>query len=209
MTWRLREILPAEFLLSLNDAYPEFNRYITSYEEKLFLNPRPDELVAIEKTQADLQGLSDEVALRGERVRLPRPFLFTLGYEASHPKRQEAGQKRPWTVVLYDNAGEQFLPGADSVHDPGTLHVAHAKAILFLFDPTKDPRFRARMRTDDPQTRLPTTERQVTLLAELRDRIARFRTVGPVGKHEAPLLVVVTKATSGRGSSEARGPSRH
>ena len=43
---------------------------------------------------------------------------------------------------LYDNAGEHFLPGRDTLGSPVTRHLARSRVLFFLFDPTQDPRFR-------------------------------------------------------------------
>ena len=56
-------------------------------------------------------------------------------------------------LCVYDNAGEHFSPGEESASSPVTQHLARSAAVVFLYDPTQDPRFRAACRglSEDPQ----------------------------------------------------------
>ncbi len=51
MTWRLRQILPTDFKITMTDTDPIANARLHEYEEQQFLNSNPDSLVAIAKTQ--------------------------------------------------------------------------------------------------------------------------------------------------------------
>ena len=76
------------------------------YEELQFLNPNPNALVAIQKTET--QGdLYDTVLFGDQTINYPRPFMFTLQPAAQHPN-QHLGQKLSRVLCLYDNAGESF-----------------------------------------------------------------------------------------------------
>ena len=81
------------------------------------------------------------------RSTYPRPFLFTMQPQDGHPGGDPARLAR--MLCLYDNAGEHFQPGQDTATSPVTRHLARSRAILFLFDPTQDPRFRAVCRGSD------------------------------------------------------------
>jgi hypothetical protein len=194
MTWQLRQTLAQYFSISFGDADPTANRSLNEYEELLFLNSNQDQLAAIRKTE--LQGDLYDTVLYGEQtVSYPRPFVFSLKPLPNH--RNFAGMTRlSRALCLYDNAGEHFLPGQDTASSPVTRHLARSKVLLFLFDPTQDPRFRRACseKTSDPQMRgVARTMRQETVLAEAADRVRRFGGLGQGEQHSAPLIVVTTK----------------
>lgn len=199
MTQRLRDILPRSFCLGFTDADPVSNHLLHEYESLQFLNPNQDALVAIEKT--DVQGdLYDTVLFGDQRISYPRPFMFTLAPTGKHPNQGVAGVSR--VLCLYDNAGESFLPGSDSASSPVTRHIALSRALMFLFDPTQDMRFRKLCtgKTDDPQMKERSERfareravRQDTVLAEAAQRVRRFTGLAQNQKHSRPLIVVVTK----------------
>jgi hypothetical protein len=100
-------------------------------------------------------------------------------------------------VCLYDNAGEHFRPGMDSAAAPGTQHLARSRLLMFLFDPTQNPRFRDRCRafSTDPQlagaARL---TRQELILTEAAQRVRRYTGLPHDRRHDRPLVVVLTKS---------------
>lgn len=194
MTWQLRKTLSSQFSLSFTDADPAANRNLNEYEELLFLNPNPDALVAIRKTE--LQGeLYDVVQFGDQRINYPRPFVFALRPLADHPAHEQ-GERLARGVCLYDNAGEHFQPGADTIGSPATRHLALSRVLFFVFDPTQDPRFRAACEatTKDPQMRdRARTFRQETVLLEAADRVRRYGGLTHGAKHQRPLVVIVTK----------------
>jgi hypothetical protein len=200
MTWNLRQLLPNQFSLAMNDTDAVTNARLHEYEEQQFLNPNPDQLVSIAKTE--MQGdLYDNVNMGDHSVTLPRPFLFTLQPLTSHP--QFSNIKRVSRVVcLYDNAGESFLPGQDTSSSPVTRHLALSKCLFFLFDPTQDPRFRRACegKSDDPQMKprserlaREATVRQDTILLEAISRVRRHAGLRDDELHQRPLIIVVTK----------------
>ncbi len=154
MTWELRRVLPTQFGVGFADADTVSNRVLSEYEETLFLPGETDDVVAIRKTE--LQGeLYDQIQLGQQLVSLPRPFMFMIRPPAQHSTPQHsAGVKTSNRIMcLYDNAGEHFQPGADSVSSPVTQHLAKSRVLMFVYDPTQDIRFRERCRTfsQDPQ----------------------------------------------------------
>jgi hypothetical protein len=192
MTWRLRHLLPSAFSVAFTDADAVCNRALHEYEQTLFLQEDPAAWVALRKTE--LQGdLYDQIQLGRNVVNLPHPFLFFV--RPSGGAAADAGR----VLCLYDNAGEHFQPGADSVTSPVTRHLAHSAALLFLFDPLQDPRFRARCRraageTHDPQLDAPAMNaRQDAILVEAAVRVRRYARLAPGDKHAGILAVVVTK----------------
>jgi hypothetical protein len=195
MTWQLRKILPKYFALSFSDIDPTSNRTVNEYEEQLFLSPEPDKLTAIRKTE--LQGdLYDTVLYSDQTVSYPRPFVFSIKPTRDHPHLDRV-RKLGKVLCLYDNAGEHFLPGQDTVGSPVTRHLAQSRVLLFLFDPTQDPRFREACQgySEDPQLRESTrTSRQESILHEAADRVRRLTGLSQLERHHRPLVVIVTKA---------------
>ncbi len=200
MTWRLRRVLPTLFSLGFSDADPVFNHRLEEYESLQFLNPKQDELVVIEKT--DVQGDPyDSVLFGDQRVNYPRPFVFSVAPVDGHPNYLGAARAAR-VLCMYDNAGESFLPGADTAASPVTRHLARSRVLMFLFDPTQDMRFRRLCsgKTSDPQM-LERSERldrerpvrQETILAEAAQRVRHFAGLGQNQKHRRPLVVIVTK----------------
>lgn len=194
--WRMRQSFPTQFGLSFADADPLSNRLINEHEERLFLQNDPQALVHIEKTQ--LQGSTYDSVLfsPGEPTLLPRPFLFTIAPTRGHPNERNAAEAR---VVLcaYDNAGEHFLPGADTPTAPGTQHLARSRVILFVYDPTLDPRFREQLRSrpgDAPAKAPAVTGRQDVILGETAQRLRTYRSNAATARIDVPLIVVVSKS---------------
>jgi len=200
MTWKMRQMLPSKFALSMNDADAMANARLHEYEEKQFLNPDPESLVALEKTET--QGdLYDTVNMGDHSLVLPRPFMFTLQPLSKH-FNYKSSKRVSRVMCLYDNAGESFLPGADTATSPVTRHLALSKCLFFLFDPTQDPRFRraCQGKSADPQMAARSSRltregsvRQDTILLEAINRVRRHAGLREDDLHQRPLTIVVTK----------------
>lgn len=194
MLWQLRSILP-RMGWSLVDADPLANARVHEAEQSLFLSETPDTPAALAKTATEGADLYRTVRINGNDIRLPRPFQFTIS-PASKTSRLER------VLVLYDNAGEHFLPGGESSGAPITEHLARSNVLMFLLDPTQDPRLRARCASVDPQ--LSTGPRgkgfsnagvrQDTILSEVAQRVRRQTGLSQTAKHKAPLIVILAKA---------------
>ena len=195
MVWKLREGLPKKFSLSWLDIDPAANHLINGYEEQLFLTADPDALTYIAKTEE--QGdIYDVVKIAGQSTAFTRPFLFSLRPTPTHPHFHQAANIAR-VMCLYDNAGESYLPGADSPARPVTQHLGKAQLILFLFDPTQDPRMRAKCTpiSTDPQIKSGRkTVRQEPLLNEAAARLRRYSGLGPQDRTQRPLMVLVSKS---------------
>ncbi|MFO0957187.1 MAG: hypothetical protein U0800_06930 [Isosphaeraceae bacterium] len=195
-TMELRKALPRHFGISFADSDPAINHALTQYEEALFLNPDARRLIPlaqlIEKTQ--LQGdLYSTVAYGQHTVSYVRPYLFSMrGLE--NPDAARRGGVADRLLCLYDNAGEHFQPGQDNANAPVTRHLAVSRAVLFLFDPTQDPRFREACGDagidlgDGDRARL---GRQELILHEAAARIRKYASQGEAG--DRLLIVVVSK----------------
>lgn len=195
MTWELRQRLARQFSIIFGDGDKEANWILNHYEETLFLPDDPDKPVVLDKTRT--QGdLYRTVNLGGQETQLPKPFLFSIHPGNDHPRaslRARLGR----IVCLYDNAGEHYGVGQDTALSPVTRHLARSKVLMFLFDPTQDPRFRARCKglSSDPQILEPrNTVRQETILTEATLRVRRHAGLSAYQKFERPLLVLVAKS---------------
>ena len=199
--WQLRQKLPDLFALTFADADPLCNRIITDNEEQLFLQDEDSRLVYIEKTE--LAGAHyDSVQFDpGQPTLFPRPFLFAIRPMRDHVNGHGA-ETLSEVLCLYDNAGEQFLPGADIPSAPGTQHLARSKNLFMIFDPLQDVRFRTllRERVSDPQlSQSSRAFRQDVVLQEMVDRVRRYAGMSSDARVRRPLTVIVTK-------SDAWGP---
>jgi len=195
MSWKCRTTLPDQFLISFADADGTANQWLTEYEENLFIQASDDALQSIVKTE--LRGhMYREVSLGGMNTSLPLPSVFTLQAEESSLYHREANHFVNRSLVVYDNAGEHFLPGEDSSANPGTQHLLHAAALLFMLDPTKDPRFRKSLsNSDDPQlTRDGLIQRQDTVFTETLNRIRLHLGLDGNEQYRKPVVVLLSKS---------------
>jgi hypothetical protein len=87
--------------------------------------------------------------------------------------------------------------GQDTALTPVTRHLSRSKVLMFLLDPTQDPRFRARCKavSQDPQIVEPMqTVRQETILSEAAIRFRKHASLSAYQKAGRPLLVLVAKS---------------
>ncbi len=193
----LRRELPGKYGIGFTDADSTANVPLIAYEEHLFHHLQPNEQVPlsdlIPKTQ--LHGaFYQTVAIGGQAVSLPKPMSFMMEPLEPHPRYRDGSASK--LVCLYDNAGEHFLPGGDSVASPGTRHMAESNFLLYLYDPTQDPRWHEMMRKDCPGNEIPTTRqprRQEDVLREAFTRVRKLRGLADGAKHDRPLLIILNK----------------
>ncbi|MDR1270944.1 MAG: hypothetical protein LBK82_15625 [Planctomycetaceae bacterium] len=201
MVWQLRKTMTRDFCMNFTDADPTLNKRIRDYEMKQFMGgDAPDVPVAIEKT--DIQGdIYNNTFIDGHLTSLAQPFSFTISPLPSYPFPQHASNVTQ-AVCMYDNAGESFLPGADNVSQPVTRHLATSDAILFLFDPTQDLRFKNTCReiVNDPQMNPAlggdvrrSKVNQSSVLTEMITRIRTHSHTPPHEKIKTPIIIVLTK----------------
>lgn len=195
MTWELRRHLPADFGLAFTDADTVSNQALNEYEATLFLPEDSNAHVAIRKTEEQGE-LYDQIHLGGQDVTLPRPFLFNVRPTDRHPHADQRARLSR-VICMYDNAGESFQPGKDRAGSPVTMHLARSRVLMFVFDPTQDPRFREQCipLSQDPQLgTYRSSQRQETLLLEAAQRVRQYSNLPPNKKHGSPLMVIVPKA---------------
>jgi hypothetical protein len=194
MTWDLRNTLSRNFAISFTDTDAVNNQILNDFEETVFLHSDEQELVALRKTE--LQGeLYNQVLMDNMLINLPKPFMFTITPAEHHPQYEQVRQSMSRTLVLYDNAGEHFEPGMDSVDNPTTQHLLHSDTIFFLFDPTKDVRFRRRLSGGkDPQLAASSrVQRQEIILTEMINRIKKYSGMRSGRKTAKTLIILVAK----------------
>lgn len=194
MTHQCRRMFPTRFKLAFEDADTLTNRGINSNEQTLFEEDE-EKLVYIEKT--NLTGDQYRtVVLSDQRIFLPTPFLFNVKPASDHVHADRA-ERMNQLLCLYDNAGEHFHPGEDTTLAPGTLHVARARVLMFLYDPIQDPALRRKCQTfsRDPQLfESVRTAQQSTIVIEMAKRVRTYAHLPPHRKVNQPLLVLVCKS---------------
>jgi len=182
---RLPSILAEKTSLRWENHDPEGNMNLENYKDRI-LGARSPEEAAIEKTV--IGGITyREVHKGGRGIPMPIPFHYRI-----YGKDNDF----PLTCTFYDNAGEHFTPTESVEKNPGSLHVARAQAIMFLFDPLQSPKI-ARVMSDlgvsDPQLHQPMPDLQEVILAEMKTRIHRVRNILSGDQLDLPLAFVVGK----------------
>jgi hypothetical protein len=196
MIQQLREVLFHEFRVRFDDADPASNSVLTGYIESLFGRQDDDAPVPLGELIAKTQMAGDlyvPVTFGPQIVSYPRPFVFSLQPTAEHPGAK--GRARLSRMLcLYDNAGEHFRPNANRVTNPCADHLALSRAVLFLFDPSQDRKFRAECRgeTQSKAGGVPPSQ-QITILNEVAKRVRDYKGLPPDQACETPLVVVLTK----------------
>ncbi len=185
LTHELQEKLPANFSVAFKDGDPSGNILLNQMRNTLFSAMTPEDAL-LGKTA--LEGATYEKLPRlGRMVSLPRPFIYSLSRN-DQPRRETS-------IILYDNAGEHFEPGIDIHDSPGAMHVANSAGLIFLFDPTANTRFKAKLvGVEDPQLSLKgRIDQQDSILVEMETRIKRVMGLSREDRINTPLAFVVGK----------------
>ena len=199
----LRELFAREFAINFTDVDAAMNAILLGYERRLFGLGDSEKLTSLDKTQMDGE-LYKAVRMNDQTVMLPQPFLFSM----KPVKAKGAGR----VMCLYDNAGEHFLPGENTSASRGTQHMAHAKMLLYLYDPIQNPSFRRYCAavSSDPQIQDQVVAEQLpqeAILSEAARRIRDLKRLRPSDSVDKVLMVLVTKAdiwAAGNGGAVAR-----
>jgi len=185
----LKERLRADFSIGFVDADGEQNSWISAYENNIFnLGILP------EKTSLSVGASSyHEVKINGMNVLLTNPAIFAL--------RDERAQRDFFTkeinkiLVMHDNAGEHYLPGQDSAETPGTRHLKHSEAIMFVFDPTANSGFGKTFSSDDNFTaNMAGWQPQAQIFTNAMQTIKRHNKNNTQSKYKRPVIVMISKA---------------
>jgi hypothetical protein len=176
----------ADFGLELFDADPRFNMVLHRNESILFDTQDPAADVTLPKTDVGGNELYRVARVGGRPELLPRPAYFVSRHEESQDRS---------LMVLYDNAGEHFLPGAkEASAESSTRHLERSTAIVIVFDPIQDARFRRRFAQDFEGPAPSGHERQEIVLSEAIARVRRLRSLDPAAPISIPLVIALTKA---------------
>ena len=178
------DILFKNFNIALVDADPPLNAVINMMKNSLFSSANSEDPY-LAKTQ--LEGaMYDRLVRHGKMVSLPKPFVYILR-DMSDYSNQEA-------LTFYDNAGEHFEPNINIDDSPGSLHVASANAIMFLYDPLASDEIKAKVNKDiDPQLSKDSIDQQSIILAEMANRIKQIRNISNAYDLGIPMAFIVNK----------------
>lgn len=179
----LETLFPREFGMPFRDADPVTNEPLNEMRMRLFTAQTPQEAY-LAKTHMHGR-LYQKIWKQGIHVNIPRPFIYNLNKDSE-----------THSIVLYDNAGEDFQPGNHDAHTMGSQHLSVSSAILFLFDPTANPGFRQLLQEcSDPQLRsnLYRPGRQAMLLAESEMRLRTRLNLPPSEKLDIPMAIIIGK----------------
>ena len=182
----LRRTLADQQNCTLLDVDPDMNRVLAHYEETIFRSARRREVAVLPKTQQTGDDFVNVVYLDNIPVHLPKPFVYELKFHTD--------DREDCNIIFYDNAGEQFEPGADNITNPGTRHLACSDGIIFIFDPLNDAIMRESCDRNEPQI---ASEQhiydQTRLMSEMILRIRRHRNMAANDKCSIPLVIAVGK----------------
>ena len=196
LTNMVRKNLPEFFGHSFCDADVSMNRVLNGYEDTLF-NNISDDKVALPKTELQGSDFSSQVRLNGININLPLPYIFTIS-----KIHDNSGNATKHNIVMYDNAGEHFQAGQDSVTNLATMHLIKSSLIMFLFDPFKDSDSIRDCKDSDPQkTHIPGGRvNQGQILQEMINRIKKYRGMQSSEKSNQMLVVLVPKYDAWEGT---------
>ena len=192
----MEEALPRSFGLAFKDSDASGNAIVSDMRAKLFSDSSNPADIALDKTVPGGE-MFRSWENEGRQVKLPKPFTYLVS-----PFGADTGGEKTLHLVFYDNAGEQFEPAERSESSEtsdldSTQHLASSEAILFLYDPASNVRFR-KMLSDkaDPQLndeRFLKLNRQDNIIAEMRNRIMSELNVDANDRIDTPLLMLIGK----------------
>lgn len=190
MIWQLRNVLASKFDFSLQDTDEQLNSVLNEYEKLLFLNRDRQKPVSLPKTEEYGANYSNTVFVNNMQLDLPRPFIFTLIPQDSNLQWSHDDMTN---VIFYDNAGEHFAPGKDTISNLATQHLVHSQSVTFLFDPLQDARMVEMCSSEDPQLTKGYSSNQLVLFNEMVSRIRKYTGLGLREKCSKTLIVVIPK----------------
>lgn len=192
MLWQIRKCLPHYFEFNIGDVDSSFNSVLNEYESILFMNNHPDKLVSLPKTELQGSGYTNQIMMNGFPVDLPKPFIFALTPMHGHPRYEKDRKELQRNVILYDNAGEHFQPGHESVNNLATNHLAFSDGIIFVYDPLRDAHMQSFCDKDDPQFQQESAN-QLALFYEMAARVRKFSGLQTTDKYRQPIIIAIAK----------------
>jgi hypothetical protein len=186
-----------DFGLQVVDADPAFNTAIHRNESLLFATEDPTQDVTLPKTDIGGSELYRTARIAGAEEMVPKPSFFLV---------KRVDEQRHSMMVLYDNAGEHFMPGTPlSMAATSTRHLERSSAIVMVFDPLQDHRFRQRYAPGHVAPFASGHERQELVFTEAVSRIRRLRGLDPAEPISIPIIVALTKADAWADAALAPG----
>lgn len=172
--------------LNFLDADSSLNDLTVELESSLFRSSTPDKPTMIAKT--DLSGRLYRTFRSEEGTwTAPRPQMFQMS---------RSGKRL--MLCVYDNAGEHFLPGRDSPQAPVTRHLAVSRALVFVVDPTQDPRVVDRLGGREVVSALGgggiAQQGQDLILIEAVNRVRRLRALSATERLPFRIIIALSKA---------------
>lgn len=167
-SWSLRKSA-GQYGCSWVDVEPRLNSLLHGYESGLF--GAGGAMRKPLKTEVSGGDWYHQIQVGSRIESLPKPMFFRIARQGGNSS----------VIVMYDNAGEHFLPLAENAEPPHTRHLGTAQALLFVFDPTM-------VHTSN------NSQRQELILIETVARIRRFAGVGQNSKLAIPVIIALTKA---------------
>lgn len=201
---------PQWFGLGVTEPHPASNAIIRDYQNRLFGNSDPDALVDIPATQPSGNWHYQEVQYGGEVRRHPRPMYFQVAPTGRHPNAKNPVRFMR-TICLYDNSGEHFHPQWAKPSRPETEHLARSAAMMFVFDPTREPVFLENCpgSLSDSQSEAPARaiapENQAVILATADQNVKKWLGREIAAPLDTPLVVVVAKFDAWRHLARVKG----
>ncbi|MEO2032679.1 MAG: hypothetical protein ABGZ35_11395 [Planctomycetaceae bacterium] len=197
----MKRTLLARFELRFQNSSARGNRLITDYEQTLFGDKGDSQWVKLEKTQGQGDQWYYTARIDDQDMQFPQPYLYAVQPGPKHP---HIGLQKELSrvICLYDNAGEQFLPGAVTGRAPVIDHLAKSEALLFVFDPIQEADFRRACegKSDDPQvTRAPFRYPQAEILAKVAEHVRSLTRLKEADLYDKPLIVIVNKYDAWKG----------
>ena len=169
--------------IEISDAEPRMNARLHAAENALFAGTSGSRATRLPKTETSGGEGYRSVRIDGRDETVPSPFVFVV--------RSVTSPAAERVLVLYDNAGEHFLPGADQATRPVTRHLGRSEAIVFVLDPTQDAGFRGVTGLGSTSGG---TARQDIVLAEMAARVRHHRGRRSDAPVDVPLVVALAKA---------------
>lgn len=198
MARQMETVMPQRFGIGVTEPHPASNTVIRNYKNQLFNTPDPDALVSIPSTAPSGRTHYQEVIEPGDMRQYPRPMFFQAAPTGRHPN---AGKPLRYTrtICLYDNSGEHFRAGYAKPNRPETEHLARSSAMLFVFDPTREPAFMERCGagSKDPQFEIAAKnkedESQEVILATADQNVKKWMGLMIAEPLDKPLVIVLAK----------------
>jgi len=181
-TWVLRR-QGSMLGIEVSDAEPRMHARLHAMENALFAERATAGGARLAKTETAGGEGYREVRVGGRLETVPVPFVFAV--------RDARASEAERLLVLYDNAGEHFLPGADEATRPVTRHLGRSEVAIFVLDPLQDDAFRGAMGL--PRTGAPAS-RQDVVLQEMASRVRHHRGRRTDEPCDLPLVVAMAKA---------------